>query len=503
MSFSELTTAFVNTLAVCGLSVLIAVPLGTLLSLFLVRTDVIGRKLVWLALSSQLAVPLYVFAAGWSAGFSYQGWLNLTGRLGPVAMEVMQSGTVALLAVAFIHACASVPWVCLIVSMGLLWSDRSQEEMARLEGGWRRVLWLVVFPKLRPWILASCFWCVLPILTEMVVTNLYQVPTVAEQVYLDASRGALRPLTYVAAIGLCMLPLACFAWIVWLRLPDWYGVIRRMQLHPPEPLRLQKARLPLSLLVGTVTAILVGLPLVNLVAKAGWKPRTLTDGTTSYGWSVDRFFTTVVESLTLFQTEFYWSMMLAASSSCLAMLLACVLLSSLPTRVRPWVNFLMLVLVAVPGPLVGVFTIWVFNRSTPEILGRLYDTTLIAPIVAQQFRLLPLSWLLMQSLLASVSRHVWEMATIDELSGWQRLRIVLVPQVCSRWATCWLLLILISVGELSSTILVLPPGVTTVSMRLFELLHFGMRHQDSGLCGLLLLLGWFVAFAFWKTLNER
>jgi len=503
LTFSELSTAVINTLAVCGLCVGLAVPLGTLLAICLLRTNVFGRKWGWLALSSQLAVPLYVFAGGWSAGFGFQGWLNLTAWLGPHMLSNINGPSGSLLAVAAIHACASIPWVCLIISMGLLWSDRAQEEIASLEGGWWRVLRYVLIPKLRPWLLASCLWSVLPILTEMVVTNLYQVPTVAEQVYLDASRGEQQPLTTIAAVGLCLLPLTCLAWLVWRSFPNWDDVIRRFQNYQPIQLQLHRFRWPLSLLVWSVVGGLVALPIFNLLAKAGWQPRTVDSGLTSYGWSLSRFGTTVVESLTLFRSEFYWTSVLAIFSSSLAIVSASALLAITPQRSRKWVSLAMLFMIAVPGPLIGIFMIWLFNRSTPELLGRLYDTTLIAPVCAQQFRLLPLAWLLLQTVLASVSRQAWELAAVDELSVVQRWRYVLLPQTWSRGLAIVLLLGVMSIGELSSTILLLPPGVTTVSMRLFELLHFGMRHQDSGLCGLLLLLGWGVSFVFWKTLNDR
>ncbi|MEZ6080105.1 MAG: hypothetical protein R3C56_31850 [Pirellulaceae bacterium] len=61
---------------VCGLCMLVAVPLGTLLAIGLRRSDVPGRRWAWIAISSQLAVPLYVIAGSWSAGLGLQGWLR-------------------------------------------------------------------------------------------------------------------------------------------------------------------------------------------------------------------------------------------------------------------------------------------------------------------------------------------------------------------------------------------------------------------------------------------
>ncbi len=297
MSASELATAGLNTLAICLLCMVLAVPVGTLLAILLVRTNVYGRQFGWIAICSQLAVPLYVFAGGWSAGFGLQGWLNLADRWGAWGAAAMQSPLALLLAVACVHALAAIPWVCLIISLGLLWRDRSQEEAALLEGGWPRALRSVTLPKLRPWIMASCVWCAVPVLTEMVVTNLYQVPTLAEQVYLDASRGRVRPLTSLSCVLLCMLPLCLAAGLVIRTMPAWGAVNVRADHFPAERIELQAWRWPLSLALWKLLFLLVGLPILNLVVKAGWHPYTDALGVTRYGWRAMRLVTTAQESL--------------------------------------------------------------------------------------------------------------------------------------------------------------------------------------------------------------
>ena len=151
----------------------------------------------------------------------------------------------------------------------------------------------------------------------------------------------------------------------------------------------------------------------------------------------------------------------------------------------------------------GVLCIYLLNRTEPIFLGQLYDQTLAAPVLAQQFRLLPLAWLFALGIFASIDGRSWELAKLEGFSTFQIVRTLVWPQTGSRWLVAWMILALMSVGELSTTILVLPPGVTTLSMRLFEMLHFGMRHQDSGLCLALIFLGWLAAFVAWKTLIDR
>lgn len=476
--------------------------MGVVMALLLVRTNVMARQLAWIVLSSQLAVPLYVFAGGWSAGFGTQGWLTSFG-LDWASYLGGTTGLSAMLAVSMIHAFASIPWVVLITSLGLLWTHRGQEEQALLDGGWSYVLFRVLLPKLRIWIVLAVIWTIMPIMTEMVVSNLYQVPTVSEQIYLDASRGTLSPLTYVAAVVLCLVPVALCLGLILRKLTSWSHVIQSVAHFRGTPLALGKWRLGLSVLCWSVVLLLVGLPIVSLIAKAGWQPFTKADGTIGYGWSGARFVTTIDESTRLFQAEYYWSSLLALGASLFALAVS-IAAYAIPSRIwRVGFGMLMILAIAVPGPLVGMLVIWAMNRSTPAFLGELYDSTLVAPLLAQQFRLLPIAWVLVITTVASISPSTWEQARLDGLSAFQKLRSVLLPQAGPRLLAAWILLLVLSFGELSSTILVLPPGVTTVSMRLFEMLHFGMRHQDSGLCGSLMCMGWIVSLVFWKTLRDR
>jgi iron(III) transport system permease protein len=391
----------------------------------------------------------------------------------------------------------------LLTAAGLVWTHRNEEEQAILDGGWWNALFRVVLPKVRVWTLAGAMWCAVPILTEMVVSNLYQVPTVAEQIYLDASSGTVSLLTYVSSFSCCVLPLFLGMWVYCRCSTARRGLDFRPSHFRASVLELYTWRWPVSLGVWLAVAILVFLPIASLLAKAGWQPYTGDDGLNYYGWSVERLGRTAYESITLFQEEYYWSGLMATLTSSLALITAALVFAVTRRALRVVMSLIMVVAIAIPGPAVGMLVIWLINRSQPAWLGQLYDHSLAAPVLAQQFRLLPLAWLMVGAIVAGISRTTWEQTQLEGLSCWDVLRRVLVPQASRMFLAAWLLLAVLSVGELSCTILLLPPGVTTISMRLFEMLHFGMRHQDSGLCGVLLLGGWLVSWVLWKTLSDR
>lgn len=503
MAISELSTAVLNTFLVCGLSLAIALPIGFFFAFLCFRTDFFWRRLGLFAICSQLAVPLYVFAGGWNAGFGIQGWLTPSNLLGSSGVAWMQNSTASLLAVSIIHAFAAIPWVTLVLSFGLLRTSRSLDETARLEGGAGHYILTTLLPQLKLWFLAAAGLVALPVLTEMVVTNLYQVSTVTELIYLDASQGEIDRWSYIPGAIVCFIPLTLMIVVRGVRGQPVNQLTVQADSTAVAPYPLGRAKWFISIFGWVLIALLILLPIINLIAKAGWLPLVTADGKTSYGWSSERFTTTAFESVMLFRAEFYWSLILGIASAATALTLSSICYALSQRIGRLPVHCLAALVIALPGPLVGMIVIALLNRDTPEIVGTLYDTTLLAPILAQQSRLFPVAWVLCCVLIQSISPRTWEQASLDGLTGWKAVVYVLLPQTLGRLCAIYFLLFVLSVGELSTTILVLPPGVTTVSMRLFEMLHFGMRHQDSGLCGVLILLGWLVTIVFWKTLNDR
>lgn len=498
MSWAELNMAILNTVAVAAGVLVFTLPVACLLAIALARTNVLGGRWAWLAIFSQFVVPLYALVGAWSAGFGTQGWWPLS------QVTVAGNTWAGLAAVIFVHSMAAIPSAVLLLTLGLNRTRRSREELALIDGGLKNLIFRVLLPEMRGWIAAAGLWAIVPVLTEMVVTNLYQVPTLPEQVYLDISLGTATWRTYAVAVALCMAPLLILAWFMRRWLPALSTLATQTSQHAPSRLPLGRWRWPLSALVWSIVIGIVAVPLLNLLIKSGWQASLDSTGAMQHRWSANRLLQTFWETLTLFSTEFRWSATLAISSASLAMTAGIGLrwfAQSAPFR--GVVNWLALVLIALPGPLVASVTTQLFLQIPVPGLSWLYDHTLVAPILAQQTRLLPLAWLIVGGILSSISAQTWELAAIDRLPLWSQLSSIVWKPTWQLWLTAWLLLAATSAGELSTHLLLLPAGVTTVAQRLFEFLHFGMRYQDSGLCLALVALGWLVAIIVWNTRTGR
>ncbi len=171
----------VNTLrvtgGVVGLSLLVGVPLAILLA----RTDAWGRRAAAWLLTVLMLLPLYLQAAGWQAGFGLQGWFTL--RSGGHAL--LQGYAAAI----WIHAAAAIPWVVVIVGLGLRLAEPELEELAALDFPPLGVLTRVTLRRAAPAIAVAGIWVALVTAGEMTVTNLFLVRTYAEEIYTQIALG--------------------------------------------------------------------------------------------------------------------------------------------------------------------------------------------------------------------------------------------------------------------------------------------------------------------------
>jgi iron(III) transport system permease protein len=130
------------------------------------------------------------------------------------------------------------------------------------------------------------------------------------------------------------------------------------------------------------------------------------------------------------------------------------------------------------------------NRPIDSPLGFLavlYDSD-FAPWLAQTLRALPLVTLVLWPALASVPREMLDTAATDGAGWWRRLVWIALPQRWPALVAAWLVGLAIAVGELAATVLMVPPGPTTISVRIFSLIHYGVDDRVASLC-LVLVLG--------------
>ena len=433
---------------------------------------------------SLILIPLYVQATAWSAGFGTQGWF----RLSQVSAAISPSTAIA--SVVWIHGIAAVPVCFLLCALGLKRSFDSNSRQALLDFGPWYATYRFLIPKLWPWIAAGAIWSIAMTGNDMVVTNLFQVPTLTETVYQQVqfnelnSSSIVLTCSFAIAIGIVVLALI-------------YLLQTRMggeKTGPPAPadfhaFELRGAQRWLGALFGwTIVSMVVLIPIANLIIKAGWIA-TMDKEEIRRSWSPFVLLQSILQSRT-FINEILWSIQLSMYSSALALVLGIVLVACIRARWSNWLAIgLMAFLLALPGPIINLIVIGIFDRKEPEWIGFLADRTLCGPILALQSRCLPIVFGVLWLARQRYQKHHERLLQLDMGLPYSTRIWILFKAMGNPLAVALIIAFFVAFSDLASYLLVQPPQVTTVAMRMFDLLHYGIKNRESGLALMLVIAG--------------
>ena len=478
-------TLVLNTLLLTGATCAISLPLGTALAWLLVRTDLPGRRVALLVLGLMPFVPLYLQAAAWQAGFGVQGWYTLY-YAAPTLLEGWRGAV-------WVHATAALPWVALIVGMGLRLVEPELEEQALLDGSPLKVFFRVTLPSILPAIGVAALWTAIVTAGEMTVTDLFAIRTYAEEVYTRAAVGQEPGQAPLAALpGIVVMALLVTAGLV-----VCAGLVPRdrpASLRKPWVFSLGRLRWPMMLLAAAAIVILLAVPLGSLLYKAGVMV-TQTEAGRLRHWSAWKCLSIIYHAPWRYRREFGWSLLIGTAAATAAVAMA-IPLAWLARRGGPRSLVVLAATaacLAVPGPVLGLAVIGLLNRPGVAWLLWLYDHSILAPWLALLVRGLPAATLILWHAFRTIPPEVLESAALDGAGPLARLWHIVLPLRLWAIAVAWLVALAVALGDLAASILVVPPGVTTLSIHLFGLLHYGVEDQVAGIS--LALVGLFAVVA--------
>jgi len=469
----------VNTLLLAAGTCSISLPLGTVLALLVVRTDMPGRRAFAVLLGILLFLPLYLQAAGWLAGFGLGGWYSL--HFSALSLPPLLDGWRGAI---WIHGMAATPWVALIVGIGLRLVRPELEEQALLDGSPCQVFFRLTLRRAMASVGIAALWVLVSTAADMTVSDVFQIRTYAEELYTGFSLGddlheaplGVLPGTIivvwlvVAAMILCSHVVPC----------DYESATR-----PPWVFRLGRWRRPAALFALAATLLLVGVPLGNLCHQAGLPGQRVGD-TSVRTWSLAHFGQIVFESPIEHGVEFAWTLGIGSLAATAAVALAVPLawwarrggVSSLPVLLTT------ATCVAVPGPLVGMGLIALLTQPEMPLVIFLRDRTILAPWAAQWLRSLPLTTLIVWQALRTVAPETLEAAAVEGAGPPVRLWRIALAQRWGALLAAWLVALALATGDVAATAsdMVVPPGIDLLSRRIAGMLHGSVYDEVAGIC---------------------
>lgn len=502
---SSATTQLRNTVILAVAVTCVSLPIALVTALLIERTDAMLRGVARTALFALVWIPLYLQAGAWQAGFGYSGWFTTLSGGAPLLL----GWTAAI----WIHVAAAIPFGVLIIGLGLREVEPELEEQALLDAPAWQVICLWTLPRSLPAVWAAAVWIMLTTATEMTITDLYQIRTYAEEVYQQLAinmhpEWAMENAAATAA--LLALLFAAASTVV----TTWLPARSLDERRGPYCFHLGPYRFAAGLVLALVVGVVFVMPIASLVVQAGMQVVPV-EGGVARSWSLFKAARVTVETLVRvdlsgqlttgrFAGEIVRSGVVALLAAAGAVTLGGVILWwAAGRRSRAWiVPALIVVGLAMPAPLVGLAVIGLLNRPEIPGLAMLYDRSIAPVLLVQMWRSLPLAMLVLWPALRTISPATCELAALDGYGRWQTFFAILVPLRIRAFVVAWLVAAVAAYSELGATILVVPPGFEMVSVRVFNLLHYGVDDLVAGLYLTLLLGIGGVAAATWRLLRK-
>lgn len=436
-------------------------------------------------------LPAWVHVCGWDAAFGKLGWL--TGRLTPGFRPLVPPFAAS----ALIHGAIAAPQIALLLHWFQSSSGWALEEQASFDRPGARVFWTVTVPRMSPALLAGTAWTLLSTGREIAVTDIYQLGTLAELIYLGYSTGANDTLSGLWPGGTISLGLPLYAVVL-----GWLLVIAVVAIRPLSGRAALASRSRGGGWIGgqrfpwlamTVTAGFFAVPLLNLVWRAGLRTVAVS-GAVRQQWSPAQMFDAIRLSLAESLPEWQWSLLIATTGTAVFGSLAAIAAAlSAGSRNGQMVYWGMVALLgAIPGPLTGRLLAECSNAATSEPMIWMWDRTIMGPVLASGLFLWPLAATALAALIHSTPRSLFEQAAMDGRGIAGRLWHVAIGSNRAGIAGIWMVLFALFLGELSASHLVRPSGIDILPRLALGKMHSGV---DETMAGIALCIGLAVALA--------
>jgi iron(III) transport system permease protein len=455
----------IETLGLVLLTELLTLPLGVALAWFLFRSDTPGASVFLGILALAVFVPLPLHATAWLGAFGNVGRLQ---ALGSRPILVGRIGAAA------VHALAALPWVVLLVGVGLRGVESELEDSADLD---RSPWWVSIHVTLRRGlggIAAAALAVAVLTAGDMTVTDLLQIRTYAEEAYLQSILGEGPASASAVAIPPMLVLGPLIGFMAWSLTRAEPRRLASVYAGPPRR-RLNAWRMPVGIGLFLVVGLFAGLPIYGLLWRAG-----RVGGRAMLGqppqWSLIGLVGTMREALDdswePLETSLVWSAVAALIATALAWALAWLCRGSWFWRLTTLLT--VATCLAAPGPVAGM-ALKIAYRTSDAISDS--AAILVLGLVS---RILPYAVFILWPAIRMIPPELLEIAAISGYGPCGQLRRVAVPFTRSTIWLTWAVCFALAIGELPATNLVLPAGITTISMRVWTLLHTGVESHLAG-----------------------
>ncbi|RNC28533.1 MAG: hypothetical protein AWM53_01513 [Candidatus Dichloromethanomonas elyunquensis] len=432
------------------------------------RPGRLSRTILWWSVAT-VAVPPYIHALSWSSALYYfnQSMEFFTGWRLPV-----EGWRVSL----WVQSMALLPFALGLSLMALACVEQNLVKAGYMLQSDRQVMKQVILPLAAPVLAGAGLLIFLLTLMDYSVPSLFQVNIYPLEIFAEfsATNDPLRALLLALPLVILAVIIAGAAGLTWKKasVQPGFGFLEWLPTFRGWPGWRLFERISVTLMV-----LQIIVPILMLLKLVG-------------SWQ------SFVVSLASSKIEIAYTFGIMFITAAAALPLAYAVAIWLNQRSRFFLGGLpALFPLVMPAPLIGIGLINLWNRpETSAVYG-----TFLMTVMAALSRFSPWAVMILQAQLSRQNKVYLEAARILQKNGHQTFFKITLPMMSPGFIAAASLVFILTGGELGATLLVVPPGQGTLTLKIYNYLHYGSSDQVAGLCLLIALISAVVGFVLIKS----
>jgi len=455
-----------NTLLLGLGTTLVALVIGVPLAFLIDRTNIYLRRPLQYLYLVPLIIPPYM---------STIAWIDLLGNRGTISLFLVNTlsldhplftiyglaGCIAILALSYF------PFVTLLALSGLRSVDRRLEEAASLSHGELGALRSITVPLISPHILTGAIFVFIFALSNYEVPDLLRVNAYPVEIFVLFSAFYREGAATAASLPLILVTIPAILLIRHYMGSRSYVTLSSASSYPVVVNlgKWKKLAFGFVVLVFLLSAVL---PITDLVIRSGSVVSYATALRTAHRQILTGIALAAIAATAMIVLGFSISYFIERSKG----------------RTRGLMETLSLLPFAVPATVLGIGLISVWNTPMTQFV---YGSSLIV-LFGYTARFIPFVTRAIGSSLRQIHLDLEEAGLLCSNSWSQRMSKIVVPLAEPGILAGWCLAYAFSVGELGTTLLVIPPGEATLPIRIYTLMHYGASQIVAALCMVLVVV---------------
>ncbi len=465
---NRLFDLFVNSLILALLVAVFTLILG--LSISWIAVSGWGSKskhLKWLFLFFA-TIPAYILASLW-LDFFY--WVNISPQ--------------GLWPSFWVQSMTFLPMMIVLLIVGFELIDQTQVDAARMFSHDHKVLAYIIWPGIRPYAIAAFGVVFVFSLLDYTLPTIFQYPVFSLEILEEysASGNLVLPIIKSLLLGTISLPILISSVLAFIK-----GLEIRKLSFPIDLTKFNNGKLikAIKLLLLGFIPIFILVPLFLIFFEADFPSGLMKAFSRHWDLVISSFGVSAISALMITFLSFW-------------------LVSVFPLKKKiSWV--LILISLCLPPTMIGMALQVFWNQGFAEFV---YSSRMML-ILVNIMRFGPIGILILYLFYQYIPNASKEAAMIFQRGIFWRLLRIDLPLMMPGLITTFVLILILCLGEVGASISVMPPGGETISIRIFNYLHYGAGEMVSSLALLMLFfliccfaLNFLFRFMWKKTHSDK